>query len=290
MSPQTRRGRAVPPSRKTRGRADAGSNPPLDESSKGETPIKGQAPAKNETPVVKTETPDEPHTRAEIRRAKAAPARRKKQHGTAYRWIVAYLPILALLFGLLGIVWVYTSYINPPPPTPAQQWAKIEAKWSPARETARQAVSANTLGFAKQQAAYKDFYTQTKGWVDEVKAVTAWGVGANEVTTFLSDGGEYVSLLQQVNAATTPNEVASMSATLIQWDQAFTADVAAVERDFALAVASPAPPTLAFPSVNPTPTDTPAPTGSPAATGSPVATPSPAPTPTGVASPTSTPS
>ena len=38
--------------------------------------------------------PLEGHLSAEGKRAKIAPARRKKHHGTAYRWVAAYLPIL----------------------------------------------------------------------------------------------------------------------------------------------------------------------------------------------------
>jgi len=132
LSPQTRRGRAAPANRKARSRADAGPGPePVAESSKAEAPA--------ESPVE-----SRPHT--EGKRARVAQGRHKRQHGTAYRWFIAYLPIMVVLFALLGALWVYTGFINPPPPTPAQQWAKIEAKWSPARETARAAVAAVDTG------------------------------------------------------------------------------------------------------------------------------------------------
>jgi hypothetical protein len=282
LSPQTRRGRATTASRKARGRADAGPNSqPIDESPRGEGPA---------------EAPVESRPRSEGKRAKVPPERRKKQHGTAYRWIRAYLPILALLFALLGVVWVYTSFINPPPPTPAQQWARIEAKWSPARERARQAIAADTLDFAKQQADYKDFYTQTKGWVDAVAAVKDWGVGANDVTTFLSDGQLYVGGLEQINAMKTANDVAALSATISQSDSAFTADVLLIKADFKLSVTGPTAPPLAFPSVNPTPTGVPgasgsaAPSAGPSTSAAPAAISSPTPSPSAVASPTSSPS
>ncbi len=264
MSPQTRRGRAAPANRKARSRADAGPGPePVAESSKAEAPA--------ESPVE-----SRPHT--EGKRARVAQGRHKRQHGTAYRWFIAYLPIMVVLFALLGALWVYTGFINPPPPTPAQQWAKIEAKWSPARETARAAVAASTLDFTAQQAAYKDFYTQTKGWVDAVTAVKDWGTtGSTDVATFVTDGQSYLTTLQQVTAATSANDVAALGPTLSQWDTTFTADVALVETDFKLPTASPAPSALALPSVNPT--ATPAPTGSPAPSGSPEAPATPAPTP-----------
>ena len=261
-----------------RGHGDAGTSPePVDEFPKAEAPVESR-----------------PHT--EGKHAKVPPARRKKQHGTAYRWIVAYLPLMAGLFLLLGALWVYTSYINPPPGTPAQQWAKIEAKWSPAREKDRQAVAADTLDFAKQQADYKDFYTQTKGWVEDVKAVSDWGVGQQDVTTFLSNGQEYVSLLEQINAAKTPVDVAALATTTGSWDASFTQDVAKIRQDFALPATSPQPSPLVFPSVNPTPPTSPgasgslAPSGSPVASATPAASVSAAPSPSGAASPASSPS
>jgi len=278
LSPQTRHGRAVPASRKARGHADAGPNPePVADSPKAEAPV-------------------ESHLHTEGKRAKVPPVRRKRQHGTAYRWIVAYLPIMAGLFALLAALWIYTGFINPPPPTPAQQWAKIESKWSPAREKARQAVAADTLDFAKQQADYKDFYTQTKGWVDDVKAVSNWGVGGQDVTTFLNTGQQYVAVLEQINAAKTPYDVTALGDTVSQWDSTFSANVATIRQDFALAAASPQPSPLALPSVNPTPITSPGESGSPAPSGSPSASASPAPSasavpsPSGAASPTSGPS
>jgi hypothetical protein len=248
----------VPANRKTRVRTDAAPSPdPVVEAPQTETPV---------------ESPGESRPRTEGKRAKGVPPRHKKQHGTAYRWIRAYMPILAGLFALLAALWIYTGFINPPPPTPAQQWTKIANIWSPAREKARLAVAADTLDFAKQQADYKDFYTQTKGWVTAVSGVKDWGVAAQDVTTFLSDGQSYVTTLQQVTNAKTAYDVTALSATLSQLDSTFTADVSTVVADFALPATSPLPSALALPSVNATPTPTPGPSGSAGPSGSPSAT------------------
>jgi hypothetical protein len=250
LSPKSRRGRALPASRRPKGGGEAAPN--LEK-------VAGAAPV---------EEPTETQAHGEGKRARGAPVHRKKQHGTAYRWVSAYLPIMAGLFVLLAALWVYTGFINPPPPTPAQQWTRIDNKWSPAREKARQDIAANTLDFAKQQAAYKDFYTQTKGWVDDVTAVKGWGVAANDVTTFLSDGQAYVTLLEQVDSAKTAYEVAALGSALTSDDSLFTADVVTIEQDLALSPGTTAPP-LALPSVNATPTPTPSPSASPGASASP---------------------
>ncbi len=325
----------MPANRKARGHADSGPKPgpvsgptpspvsrstpsPVSRSTPGPvsgptpSPVEESAEASGKEASGKEETPIESRPHTEGKRAKIPAARRKKQHGTAYRWIVAYLPILALLFVLLGAVWVYTGFINPPAPTPAQQWTKIENKWSPPREKDRIAIATDSGDFTKQLADYTDFYTQTKGWVDAVTAISDWGVAQDDVSNFLDDSQQYISVLQQIDAAKTPYDVIAQAPGLATWDTQFASDVATITSDFALTTMSPVPSGVALPSVNPTPTPTPgpsgsaAPSGSPGATGSPAAsaapTASPAPTsspvasgsaapsPSSVASPTSSPS
>jgi hypothetical protein len=278
LSPQTRRGRAVPASRRTRGRPDAEPHPATtDESVAGDQPL-------------------ESHLSSEGKRAKIAPARRKKHHGTAYRWFSAYLPLLLVFFVLLGGVWAYTSFINPPPLTPAQQWTKIENKWSPAREEARQSLSSHDLDFVAQQKDFKDFYTQTKGWVDDVTAVSDWGLAQNEVASFLSDSQNYLSLLQQAYTSTTPEQVATLSDSLPSADQTWDTEVALIRTDLGMPAVAATPSPLVLPSVNATPSGSgaasPATSGSPAATGSttaPGASPSVAPSASQTAAPSPTP-
>jgi hypothetical protein len=267
-----------------RGRADSGPTPgpasspnpaPVDESPKEETPVESR-----------------PHT--EGKRAKVPPARRKKQHGTAYRWFSAYLPVLGGLFVLLAALWVYTGFINPPPPTPAQQWTTIENKWSPPREKARADAAASTLDFAAQKAAYQDFYNQTKGWVDAVTAATnVWASpspAADDVSSFESDGQGLLTVLQRAIDAPTAYAVAGMAGQINDLDGSFTEDVVNVGQDLAIANSSPSAPPLAIPSVNETPTPVPSatagPSSSPGSSASPVASPSASPTVSPVPSPT----
>lgn len=278
MSPQTRRGRAVPANRRTRGRPDAGTHPATtDESVAGDPPLEG-------------------HLSSEGKRAKIAPARRKKHHGTAYRWFRAYLPLMVVLFALLGGLWVYTSFISPPPLTLAQQWTRIENKWSPAREKARESLSSHSLDFVAQSGDYQDFYTQTKGWVDDVTSITDWGVAQNDVTSFLANSQNYLNVLQQAYEAKTPDQVTALSQSLPDADQTWDSEVALIRTDLGMpaVAATPSPPVL--PSVSVTPSGSgaasPATSGSPAATGStasPGASPSVAPSASPTAAPSPTP-
>jgi hypothetical protein len=274
LSPQTRRGREVPASRKMRGRPNVGPHPATtDESVAGDQPL-------------------ESHLPSEGKRAKIAPLRRKTHHGTAYRWFTAYLPMMGGLFVLLAVLWVYTSVINPPAPTPAQQWTKIADKWSPPREKARADVAASTLDFPKQKAAYQDFYNQTKGWVDAVTAATTvWAspsTAADDVTNFESDGKGLLSVLQRAIDATTAYDVAGMAGQIGDLDSSFTQDVVNVGQDLAIVNSSPSAPPLAVPSVNETPTPVPSPTAgsssSPGSSASPVASPTVSPVPSSTAS------
>ena len=257
MSPQTRRGRAVPASRRTRGRPDAGPHPATtDESVVGDQPLEGHPPS-------------------EGKRAKISPARHKQHHGTAYRWFSAYLPLMLIFFALLGGVWVYTTFISPPPLTPAQQWTRIENKWSTAREAARQSLSTHSQDFAAQQKDFKDFYTQTKGWVDDVTAVSDWGLAQNDVTSFLANCKNYLSLLQQAYSATTPDQVTALSQSLPDADQTWDTEVALIRTDLNMPAVAGTPSPLVLPSVNATPSGSgatsPATSVSPVASGSPAA-------------------
>ena len=180
---------------------------------------------------------------------------------------------MAGLFALLAGLWIYTSFINPPPLTPAEQWTKIQEKWSPAREAARQKIADPKLDFAAQQAAYKTFYEQTKGWVDEVTTpVRDWGAAGVDMPAFLSDGADLAKALQPITDAKTVYDVANLAATIGPLDQNVTQDIAIIEKDLKITVGPTAPP-LAFPSVNPTPTPTPTPAPSATSSASAAATP-----------------
>jgi hypothetical protein len=287
LSPQSRHGKAQHPGRKPVSRTEAAPKP---ERVAESAPIEAAAAA---APVPEAE----PQRRTEGKRLRVAPARKKRQHGTAYRWFAAYLPLLAGLFVLLAVVWFYTGFIQAP--TPAQKWVSIENKWSPARERARVAAAAADGDWVKQQAAYKDFYTQTKGWVDDVKAYTGWpaadtitlvgsgpeATGApagNELANFQADGPRLLTVLQRAIDAKNVYEFETAAQTIAGLDSTFTQDVYQA-RD-ALKIGNPSATALPL-SIPPTPVPTPTAvtSSSPGASGSPGATPAASPSP--IASP-----
>jgi len=161
-----------------------------------------------------------PHT--EGKRAKVAGGSAQRQHGTAYRWIVAYLPIMALLFALLGAVWIYTGFINPPPPTPAQQWTKIENKWSPVREKDRRRHRRRHPRFCQAAGGLYGLQHPDEGLARRGHGRKGLGRRSQSVSSFLDDGKPYLLVLQQVEAAKTPYDVIALTPTLTQWDTQFT--------------------------------------------------------------------
>ena len=187
------------------------------------------------------------------RRARQAPVKKKKRHGTVYRWVAAYLPLLGVLFGLLAVLWVWVSFINPPPVEPKDRWQQIEDRWSPAREQARNDLASHGRDFVAQLADYKAFYDATKGWLDDVQAYERWseadetGETAYYVDRFLADGQKFLDLLQKAYQATTPEEILTMEQTLPEADQTWETDRANVRVTLGLP-AMPEPSELPLPS------------------------------------------
>jgi hypothetical protein len=221
---------------------------------------------------------------AEARRERVHATRRRKQHGLLYRWVAAYLPLVAALFALLGLLLVYETFFRPP--TPAERWQQITDKWSPPREAARTALSADTLDFVKQLDDYKKFYDATKGWVDDVSSYTNWAQGDTtgavqaDVNNFLSDSQNFLDLLQTAANAKTADEIVAMQQTLPAANDTWNTDVALVRVDLGLSAVPGSTPPLPLPSLNCVPVST----GSPGATESPLG--SPTPTPSGSVAPT----
>jgi hypothetical protein len=219
-----------------------------------------------------------------------APPKKKRQHGLAYRWIVAVVPILAIFFVLLGAAWVYTTYLKPP--TPAQQWTTIQDKWSPLREKAREdiatAAKATPFDLAAYQAACRSYSNQIKGWTDAVLAVKDWGDAQSDIPTLQTASEQFVSLLQSVDSAKTAYDVVALQSQIDQYDTAFTQNVINIRQSLGLATPAASPSPFEFPSVEPT--ATPGESGSPGASGSPAASASPAPTETPTPAPSAAPS
>jgi len=111
-------------------------------------------PTPNSAPVEefsKDEAPVESRPHTEGKRPRSAAARRRRQHGTAYRWIVA----LACRSWRFCSRWLgrcgSTGFHQPPPPTPAQQCDQERDKWSPVREKDRAAIAAATLDLSSSR-------------------------------------------------------------------------------------------------------------------------------------------
>jgi hypothetical protein len=218
----------------------------------------------------------------EARRERLPGTRRRRHHGLLYRWVAAYLPLVAALFLALGALFVYETFFRPP--TPAERWQQITDKWSPPREAARAALTADTLDFVKQLDDYKNFYDATKGWVDDVRGYTNWGDPTSEVradiNNFLNDSDNYLSLLNRAAQAKTADEIVAMKDSLPAADATWDTDVALIRLGLGLSAVPATPSPLPLPSLACIPVSS----GSPAATASPLG--SPTPTPSGSVAPT----
>jgi hypothetical protein len=278
LSPQSRHGRGSA-GRRSRHRQDAGRHAAGIPAQKpaaapGVTPSQAAA---SEPPEEISEATGAASPTADEKRIKPAPLKKRKRHGTLYRWAAAYLPLLAILFGLLAVVWVWVSFISPPPPTPAQRWQQIEDTWAPARERAREDLGAHGADFSAQLLDYKAFYDATKGWLDDVRAYPDWAkANTNDATpsydvqVFLQDGQNYLDLLEKAYTAKTPEDILTMEETLPAADAAWETDRALVRVALGL-TAVPMPSELPLPSAACIPVSS----GSPGASTSPLASGSP---------------
>ena len=209
----------------------------------------------------------------------------------AYRWFAAWLPLFAVFMVLLGGLWFYVSFIQPP--ALKDQWTKIENKWAPARAAAwaklDKAAKTSPFDLAAYQAAAADYETQLTGWLDEVlpsgRNASYWGAASSAVTQFHDDITSMNQNLDKVKAAKTIFEMLGVEPSLFNFDNSINNDVygqAGIRISLGLSLPSVAPSTIPFPSISPSPS--PQPSGSPGASGSPGVTPSPAPSPSPTAS------
>ncbi len=185
----------------------------------------------------------------------------------------AYAPLMAVLFLLLGGLWVYTTYLKPP--TLGQQFSTIEKKWSPLREQARAdvaaAAAATPFDLANYQAAVRTYSNQISGWTAAIMEVKDWGDAQDRVNTLKIASDQFVSVLKLVDTAQTTYEIAALQDQITQYDEAYTANLVLIRQGLDLPVASASPSPLEFPSVQPTASGSPGASGSPAPTGSPTA-------------------
>jgi hypothetical protein len=208
LSPQSRRGRAAPPShRKSSAHAaptpaqptpPAAAKPaakPAAASAKPAVPAKPVVPAKQAVPAKVTKPAAAGAAEAEstslavaaplpsrrdgkpVRRRNALAKARKSPYAKyGGEWVKAYAPLFAVAIIIFTVVWAWISF-GPHTPTPKDNWNQIESVWKPKRDADIQAVSAAVKAgdFTAQVAAYKSLDTDTKGWMDALGKIASWG-------------------------------------------------------------------------------------------------------------------
>lgn len=267
MSPQTRRGRAVPPSHR--------------KSSSHATPSVG-------TPAVAAPIADKPAADVKAgpvragRRRGVGISRVRKSAGARYAagFFGAYTPLIVAFVVLFAGVWVYLSFINPPPPQPQERWAKIENKYVAKINAARLEINSPKSDFATRIQGFKDYSVALKAWMSELATVPDWTVGAlpsasadyttatSDIQGMISQGNQEAALLDQVATSKSEVEIGTYTTQLAAYNETFEGFWAAVAVDLRRPTVDE--PTLALP-----PTPTPAPSGSAGASDSPAAVSSP---------------
>ena len=292
MSPQTRRGRAAPPSHR-------------------KSASRGSAPTRKPAPPVE-EFDDELDGAKPKKQVRRQPAPGRRQRGLArirrtsfYRYtsdaVGAYLPLFAVFVVLLGGFWAWTSF-GPHAPTPKQNWLALEEKWKPKRDADVKRVASAIAAddFNAMIAAYTSVRDDTRSWDGELSAVQNWddpnvSPDPNQQSTatalvgqLIQDGVAEANLLDQVVAAKSSYDVLVLKPQVDQVDQGWLADYQAARQAIFGIQINPGqslalPPGQACPT--PAPTDTPGPTLAPGATATPsptaTATPTPTPSPSG---------
>jgi hypothetical protein len=268
LSPKERRGRAAPTSRRrsAHGHIDARPASALDDSRDAEG-LEGLSAQGSGS-----------HGSGPLARL-----RRNSILRGLYEYFGALLPVIAIFIVALAAFWGYKSFVDRPAASPAisvqaQRWTEIEARYGPERERIRAALL-NDIEFADTSAHYQEFYTQTKGWVDEIRGVADWGDGQQDVTNLLRDSSNYLSLLSTAAHATTPDEINALSSSLPAADSTFTTEIALIRTSLGLSATSHGSPLpvstgSVSPSASPSSSGSPTASGSALPSGSPSASPS----------------
>ena len=274
MSPQTRRGRAVPPSHRK-------------SSSHAATPVG--------TPA--TPTPAESLDRKHADETKSVPARAGRRRGVgigrvrksaaaryAAGFFGAYTPLIVAFVVLFAGVWVYLSFINPPPPQPQERFTQIANKYVPQVNAARLEINDPKSDFATKIQGFKDYSVALKAWMKELATVADWTVGAlpsasadyataqSDIQQMIAQGNIEAGLLDKAATATTADDLVQYTTPLAAANEQFEGYWASAAADMLQSAVDQ--PTLALPAT-PTPapssaaSDSPAPSPSPSAVLSP---------------------
>ena len=243
MSPQSRRGRAIPAGHhKTSARNASRAAAPDKASTKAAAPDKASTKAvePEETPVDEMEPVAEELTPSQRRVRRRARAHRNPVVSGFMGYVGAYLPLLAVFIAIFAAVWAYNSFA-PHTLSPVENFKQAENAWKPSWDSARARVNAADGNFAAQMAAYKDLSKATKGWMDELSKVQSWNDGAHtdtqnqttasQMTTFIQDGRNLVTVIDEVTTANTPAALLAHAADLESVDNSFTGDYRLIEYD-----------------------------------------------------------
>jgi hypothetical protein len=242
--------------------------------------------------------------------AKATPVRRrrgfarlKKTSGYKYanEAFGAYLPLLIVFVVAFVGLWGWISF-GPHAPTPQQNWTRIDSAWFQKRQDDREKIIDAPSDFKAQMDGWKAVLADTKGWMNDLRAVSADGwdgpspslspdetsYNSQRVTRLIQAGDDEVTTLNAIVLATTLDEVVAVGSGITTQEQTL-ATLYYIARSQIMGVEAPASaePTLALPSICPSASDSVLPSASSSASAGPSASSSPLASPSLLASPSS---
>jgi hypothetical protein len=278
LSPQTRRGRSVPPRHSSKspshGSVDAGQKPV------GAPEATVANEGKSEAKSVQAHPP------TGLRHRGPARPRRFTWLRNVYRYTGAYLPLFGAFVALFAAFWVYRSFVNPPPPEPQQLWTTIESKYSAKIDAARLEINDPKSDFATRIQGFKDYRDDLKAWMSALSPITDWTVGAvstasadyvtagQDIGYLVTYGNQEANLLDQASTAKSEADLANYTTQLAAANSLFEGQLASVRFDMGLTAVDQ--PTLALPPT-PNPSESPGASGSPGASSVPGTSPTVAP-------------
>ncbi len=256
LSPQTRRGRAAPPSHRkpAPNPAPTAAKPAAGQPQAGKAASSGKSAAAPKSaaatrPAPEVESADDEyvaqakpvppkHAGKPVRR-KSGLAKVRKSSAAKYggEWVKAYAPLFAAAVIGFSALWAWISF-GPHTPSPKENWTRIESEWKPKRDADLEKVSAAVASsdLTAQLAAYRSLRDDTKGWMDALTAIKSWDApdataAPNQTTTvvqamgaFTADGQTIVTVLDSLLTGATENDILAQKDLLVADDQAFNAD------------------------------------------------------------------
>jgi hypothetical protein len=188
-----------------------------------------------------------------------------------YGYTRVYIPFVAILVLLLGVVFVYKQ-VNPDV-TLSQRWMTIAERWNQQRLDVMDALANDGLdnNFDGTVADYAKLKTILQGWVSDMGTSSDWGVASVDASLFIKDTTAYLGHVTTAANAATASDLATLTSVLSTDSQTFDTDAASLS--LYLGLTANGQPTLA-PGVTPSPSPSPPPSESASATASGSAAPS----------------